>query len=333
MRLIRTQITGLVLIGLVAVLAHTQALAQTPVWKAPSSGYLYDSVTQSIRPIVGFAGSAYAGQSVVSGIDWASLAPNQQTALLVSGGALIAIADLRSPNQVGNIGQAYTPRQALWSSDSSRAVFLTAGGQLVWLTDIASAPLVEASWDLARGRQTRDPLARWTLLAADSAADRVLLASRGGRKGQLWWASKTVSPVSIDLAGDPVAAVFASGSAAFVADAAGHSILEIQNLDGGPTVAPLLSSGENLGDPIGMALSADGKRLFVADGASQTIRSFDAGTGALLGELPFGSNAVSMTCVSPGRFLLNPPDGTAQPLFFLDTGQPPRVFFIPRGAQ
>jgi DNA-binding beta-propeller fold protein YncE len=118
-----------------------------------------------------------------------------------------------------------------------------------------------------------------------------------------------------------------------VVDTAGHRILQVQNLDGVPAVATLVSSEPYLADPIGLALSADGSRIFVADGASKTVRSFDAGTGALLGELPFGSNAVSMTCVSAGRFLLNPPAGTAQPLYFLDTRQPTRVFFIPRGAQ
>jgi WD40 repeat protein len=315
------------------MLVQTQGSAQTPVWSAPSSGYLYDSFTRSIRSIVGFPGSAYLGSAVVSGVDWASLAPNQQSALLVSGGALIAIADLRTPDQIGDVDPGYTPLQALWSSDSSKAVFLTTGGQIVWLTNLSSTPLREASWALERDRQTRDPIFRWTLLAADSAADRVLLASRSGDNRQLWWASKSVSPVLIPLAGDPVAAVFSSNSSALVANAAGHRILQIQNLDGGPTVATLVSSEPYLADPIGLALSADGNRIFVADGASKTVRSFDAGTGALVGELPFASNAVSFTCVSAGRFLLNPPVGTAQPLYFLDTGQPARVFFIPRGAQ
>jgi DNA-binding beta-propeller fold protein YncE len=331
--LIRTRTTGPVLIGLMGLLLAASALAQTPTWTAPSSGYLYDSYTQSIRSIVGFAGSAYLGPSVVSGLDWASLAPNQQSALVVSGGVLSAVADLASPDRLATISPAYTPQQALWSSDSNRAVFLTANGQLVWLTNLASAPLREASWDLERGRPGRELPVRWTLLAADSAADRVLLASRGDARWQLWWASPTVSPVSIALAGEPTAAVFSSGSAAFVADAAGHQILQIQNLDGGPTVALLFSSKQYVADPIGMAVSVDGSRIFVTDGAAQTVRSFDSGTGALLDELPYGSNAVSMICVSPGRFLLNPPGGTPAPLFFLDTGQPPRVFFIPRGAQ
>ena len=330
---LRTNTTGAVLIGLLCSLLPTRVLAQTPVWNAPSSGFLYDSFSQSIRSIVGFAGSAYLGSSDVSAVDWASLAPNQQSALLLTGGALVAIADLRVPNQVGKLDQAYNPRQALWSSDSSRAVLLTTGGQLVWLTNLPSAPIRQASWDLEGGRPIRGQFLHWTLLATDSSADRVLLASRGDGKTRLWWASSTVSPVSIPLAGDPVAAVFSSSSAALVADAAGHRVLQVQSLDGGPTVTPLFSSESYLNDPIGMALSADLTQLFVADGSGKTVRTFDAGTGALLGDLPFASSAVSMTRVSPGRFLLNSAEGTPQPLFFLDTGQSPRVFFIPRGAQ
>jgi hypothetical protein len=334
MRLIRIAILGPLLIGLLGVFTPTHALAQTPVWNTPSSGYLYDSFTQSIRSIVGFAGSAYLGSSAASGVDWASLAPNQQSALVISsGGALLSIANLAAPSQVVSLDPTYTPRQVLWSADSSQAVLLTAGGQLVWLTNMAATPLPVASWDLETRRPTRSLPRQWSLLAADSAADRVLLTSRGDDSSELWWASTSVSPVIIPLTGQAGAAVFSSSASAFVVDGAAHSIFQIQNLPAGPTVSTLLSSEQYLTKPIGMALSADGTRIFVADGGGQTVRSFDAGSGTLQSEMPFGSNAVSMTRVSPSRFLLNPPVGTGQPLFFLDTGQPARVFFIPRGAQ
>jgi hypothetical protein len=80
-----------------------------------------------------------------------------------------------------------------------------------------------------------------------------------------------------------------------------------------------------------MALSAGDSRLFVVDGAGHAVRVFDPGTGALLTELPTEAGAVSLAAVSPTRFLLNGDAGASQSVFFLDTAEPARVFFVPRG--
>jgi hypothetical protein len=324
--------TGTVLAGLASALILTQARAQTPNWVAPANGYLYDRLTESIRPVVGFGGSAYLGSPVVSGVAWASLAPNQQTALAVVNAALVSIANLGAPGQFQTIDQSDLPKQALWSSDSTRAVVLTETGQLKWLTNLSSTPSQEAGWDLDPARRAGPGLPRWSLLAADSAADGVLVTSRFGDTWKLWWASEAASPVWIPTVGHPVSAVFTSGNAAFVADAAGHRIMQIRNLDGVPAATQLLFSDRYISDPVGLALSAAGNLLYVADGSDQTVRSFDTGTGALVGALPFSSSATSLTSVSAGRYALNA-SGTAGPLYFLDTGSAPRVFFIPRGEQ
>ena len=307
------------------MLAASRICAQTPSWNIPSSGYLYDAPARSIRPVVGFPGSAYLGASVIDGLEWASLAPNQKSALLVRDGALILIADVNSPEQFATVGSVAPPRQALWSADSRRAALLTAGGELIWLTSFDSWPTREAGWDLEDSRE-------WTLLAADSSADKVLLASSAGADRQAWLASRTSPPVSIPLAGYPAAAVFASDNAGiFLVDAAGHQILRIDGLAGAPMATPVFSSELYLSTPVGMALSSDGSRLFVADGARKTIGIFDAVNGSLLSELPTEAETVSLTAISPGRFLLNTAAKSAGAFSFLDTNEPARVFFVPRG--
>jgi hypothetical protein len=307
-----------------SVLAVSRMGAQTPSWNIPSSGYLYDAPAQSIRRVVGFAGSAYLGSAAIDGLTWASVAPNQKSALLVRDGALSWIADLSAPDQFVSMDAAAPLRQALWSGDSSRAVVLTDGRELIWLAGFGSSPVREASRAL-------DVSQDWTLLSADSSADKVLLASGTGADRQVWLASRSSATVSIPLATYPAAAVFTADGVIFLADSAGHQILRIDGLDGAPAATPVFSSDVYLSDPVGIAISVDGRRLFVADGAGKMIRVFDSRDGSLLAELPAEAEIVSLTVISHSQLLLNTAAETPGAFSFLDTGEPARMFFIPRG--
>jgi DNA-binding beta-propeller fold protein YncE len=125
--------------------------------------------------------------------------------------------------------------------------------------------------------------------------------------------------------------VFGSGnSGAFVADAASHQILRVQGLDSTPVITPIISSEPYVKDPVGLVLSEDDSRIFIADRASSTVRVFESGAGALIAELPLDAAPLSLTPVSAGRFLLDPAN-SADPFLFLDTESPIRVSFVPRG--
>jgi len=323
-----------VTIGLAGVIIQGQLWAQTPAWSIPSDGFVYDSPTGSIRSVVGLGGSAYLGPSLLSGLDSAFLAPNQHSGLVVRNGSLLWVADLLAPDNSQSLDSAFRPQQVFWSSDSSRAAILTPGNRLIWLTNFGSSPTREAGWVLKSSGRSGVAAERphWNLLAADSSAGNVLLAFGTATESELWFASASSPPVLVPWTGRAVAAVFTSGkTAAFVLDAATNQIVRIENFVATPTVTMVLSSEPYLSGAVGMALSADGGRLFVADGAGHAVRVFDSGAGALLAELPAEASPASLVAISPTRFMLNGNAGASQPLFFLDTLQPARVFFIPRG--
>jgi hypothetical protein len=93
----------------------------------------------------------------------------------------------------------------------------------------------------------------------------------------------------------------------------------------------ILSSEAYLSDAGGMVLSADSKRLFVVNDAGHSIRIFDSGTGALLTDLAIEGSPASLISISPTRFMLYGVTSTNGPLLFLDTTEPARVLFVPRG--
>jgi len=94
MSFFRSYSARIVTLALCAGVASAQTGAQSGNWTAPSGGYFYDSTNRSIRSLTGIIGSAVQGPSVATGIDWASVAPNQTSALAQQNGSQIWIPDL-----------------------------------------------------------------------------------------------------------------------------------------------------------------------------------------------------------------------------------------------
>lgn len=331
-----TGLARLVTATLLAGLCSAQTGSPAGIWSLPSDGYLYDQLNRSIRPVTGFAGSAVLGSPVVSGIGWAAIAPNGKSAIFEQSGSLIWIADLSNSTQSQTLSSIAQARQAFWAADSSRAVILTRDSQIIWLTHFDSSPGSEAAWQLVNPLPAgRD--AHWSLLAADSAADKVLLAAPTANGPALWIASRESAPASLSLSVRPAAAVFVPGkAAAYVADAAANQIVEIQGLDGAPSMTQILSSGVYVTDPAGITLSTGADRLFLVNRASTTVYEFDSGSGALLAQIQAEEAPRSLAAVSATRFLFEPAGGnsadpSSRPVLLLDTSQPARVLFVPRG--
>lgn len=323
-------IRGITVLALLA--GHESMLAQAPRWNAPSAVYLHDAVGKTIRPLVGIVGSSYPGPVLLDGVEWASFALNHNSALVSRGDVLGWIPNLGASGldvdfAAHTLPDVPLPHQVIWAADSTRAAMLAAGSpRLVWLGHFDGSPRVEASWDLDGSQAT------WSLLAVDASARQALLASQEGDAWRLWLASPTKSPVVIAGINKPGAAVFTkSGTSAFVADAAIHQVLQVSALDSNPVLTPVAISSTYLTDPVAIALSKDGNRLFLVDGAGKMIRVFHTDTGVLSAEIPLQMTPLSLTALSSSSFLLDGRDRKDQPFYLLDTTADGRVFFVPVG--
>ena len=333
MSLFRLHLIRTVLAALVLVLIQRQvATAQTPSWSAPLGGYVFDPLQHTIRPISGFVGSALLGAPVASGVEWVSLAPNQQSAILQKNRTQSWVPNLADSAQTFSLPHLPSARQAMWAADSSRAVLLT-NAQIFWLTNFTSTPVAQTGWNLtgAASPARHGTAAIWTLLATDATADKVLLGAETAQGWQLWEASTTTAPVQVAVFARPVVAAFAStSSAAFIADVATNQVFRL-TLGSTPPLTPLLSSATYVSHVSGIALSSDDARLFLADPSAKAVHVLSASNGAFLQDLSTSDAVGSITPVASGLFLLNSVSRSPQPFWFLDTSQPARVAFVPRG--
>ena len=322
--------------GAIAAFIAASLGAQTPSWNLPASGYVYDSIARTVRPVVGFLGSSYAGPAVLTDVAWASIAPGGRSALVVQQGRLWWVQDLSNASlpPVG-IDAIDSTSDCRWSADASAAAILSSRTATVtWL----SGPRVTNRLHLPVSRVTnRRQLparedAAWTLLAADSHADSVLLASHAGGIWTLWLVLPNNPPVNLGPAQHPVAAVFAQLSPlVYVAEAGGPRVSRIQLQDGAPA-EPILGTDDGIQSLSGLALSADDRQLFAADPSARVVRVYDLGSRQAGAVLPLTESPGALLPSGSGQFLVNSRERPDAPLLLLDISGPPRVWFVPMGS-
>lgn len=321
--------------GMIAALFAASLGAQSPSWNLPASGYVYDSVAGTIRPVLGFPGSSYAGPAVLKGVAWASVAPDGSAALIVQQDRLWWTQDLSNANipPVG-IDAIDSVADCRWSADASAAAVLSSRTATVtWL----SGPRVTNSLRLPalpvtnrRQLPAREDAA-WTLLAADSHVDSVLLASNARGVWTLWLASPNNPPVNLGPAQHPVAAVFASRSPlVYVAEAAVPRVSRIRFQEGAPA-EPVLGTDDGIQSLSGLALSADDQQLFAADRWARVVRVYDLVSRQAGTVLPLTESPGALLPSGSGRFLVNSRERPDAPLLLLDISGP-MVWFVPMGA-
>jgi hypothetical protein len=328
--------------GVIAALLAASLGAQTPSWNLPADGYVYDSIASTIRPVLGFPGSSYAGPAVLKGVAWASVAPGGRAALIVQRDRLWWTQDLSNANipPLG-IDAIDSVADCRWSADASAAVILSSGTATVtWL----SGPRVTNSLRLPALPATKRrqlpgrEVAAWKLLAADSHANSVLLASNAAGVWTLWLASPNNPLVNLGPALHPVAAVFAQRTPwIYVAEADAPRVSRIQLRDGtaaepGAAAEPILGTDEGIQSLSGLALSADDQQLFAADRSARVVRVYDLGSHEAGVVLPLSESPGVLLPLGSGQFLVNSRERPDAPLLLLDTSGAPRVWFVPMGA-
>jgi DNA-binding beta-propeller fold protein YncE len=123
---------------------------------------------------------------------------------------------------------------------------------------------------------------------------------------------------------------FAPGSHDAAVAARGTGAMLIHDVPGSSAQQILAPDGPSFNAPVGIAFSADGKRVFVASASQQLVAGFD-----------LSGNRADLACSCTPSELV--PMGTSlrlnelsgDPLWLVDTGAAPRVVFVPamRAAQ
>ena len=329
----------LLLSVLLLVAAPLRADSDSSPLRGPVLGYVLDSPAQAIRPLFGIPGASYFGAPLALPFPVASLAVSSRAdfALAVSADGQPALYLLRSAGAAPDdtapdflplpVAIAADARVILNADDSAAAVYSPGGRTLQVLRLGPGAPVPDAVRDLP-GIATAVVLSRdasWALVAADDGLYRVTL-QEGDTPARL-----------LGRFTEPAALVLLPGERdAALADHLTQDLFLIRNVAADPEILSLAGARDGLSNPVGVAASADGRRLFVASAGDGTqpgsvaiveVESRAVEIQPALDRAP----ARMVRLAGPSTFLLNDAgDGPVQ--IFDDAGQP-GLFFVPAAAR
>ena len=287
-------------------------LAAEPGVTGPVSGFVFDSSTHALRPVLGRPGSAYVSAPLSAEFDGAAVSPEGSTALAVRGGELFAIRGLKA-------GQ--TEVLAIEGGIAGAGLFAwSASGSYVavYSAEARQAQILRGTTVVATiGLDFEQVLS----LAVDDEGNLV-----AGAAGGVYLAARDAAPRLLVQAARPVSLAIA-GESVFAVDSDGKQVWEIAAYRGTP--APQLLAAD-LDSPVAAAVA--GRRLFVADAARQTIAIIDTLSRATTGSvaLDFAPSRVQRFG-DPALLLLND-GGEGQPYYVLDASDS-AVYFVPAGRE
>jgi len=299
--------------------------------RGPVIGYVLDD-KQAIRPVNGIPGSSLLGEPV--GLPFpvavAAFSPHEDSGLVVSASddhSVCMVRNLGGIPQIEPIPDAirHADRVVL-NADASAGVLLDSDGhQLQVVRGLPSSPDAESPVDLSTIPGTI------TAIALDRAAANILIAASADH-GALYLASAKETdapPRLIASFGLPTALGLMRGDQdVIVADASVNEITLLRNFAGTPEAVLLASERDRISEPVGITVTNDNRKLYVANGQSRTLAIWDFETRAVERSFVLDAAPTQLRAFkSPSIFILN--EAGEHPLLLLETAEDAAVYFVP----
>lgn len=297
----------------------------------PRAGAVYDPRTQTIRSITGVAGASRLGDALADQIDAAAIAPNGKLALAVRDAALYSVSGLDGPDAVWTqLAPALAAiDRIVWNRDSSSAAVYSAANRSILLirnfTDAAPGQIT-ISLDSLTGDVT-------ALSLENSGAAAIVALT--GEAGGVYLVSPESPPALLASIARPTAMDFIHQDRdLIVADADTLQIFELRDYRGAAQLTPFAALPDGASQPIALATSPNSRFVFVADRACRCIPVYEYSTRTIMDRIVLSAQPYFLTPVSNGRlFLVNSPADGATPLWMLEPGETPAVYFVSGGTQ
>jgi hypothetical protein len=297
---------------LIAVcLVPLAAFSAEPVMSGPLAGYILDPESRSVRPVLGILGSAYVAGAVLDDVDALAVSPDGARALVSQGDSLVLVGRVHNAAfEAVPIEDTAGADKLAWSPDGSAAVAYSSSARAAQvLTGGKSSRVVDLS-----------ALEHVSVVAIGNSGESLLIGAEGG----LYFAAKGGEVRLIAAIGKPVAIALA-GADAFVA---AGGVFEIHDYAG---QAAVLTFAEEA-DAVGLQAARDGKRLIVA--AARSISVYDVASRTVAARLDLDFTPTMLSRLgSETTFALNSGAAGVEPLYVIDAGREPAVFFVPSGRE
>jgi hypothetical protein len=297
--------------------------AQSPQVGGPILGYLYDSSSRAIRPMLGIAGSASLGEAVDGNLDFGSIAPNGSWAVGVRETSLVILQNLGSGVSESAVAGAIPGAdRAVWAADSSAAVVYSSTGRMLQRIMLGGGtPRAGIALDLSGlGSGV-------AALATSALGSNILVSASGGDSPGLYLISEDTTPALQLRLADPGAITFDSqGKNAYVVDRSKGSIWQLssENWQG----AQLLLQDQQLSG-ISALGSTSQSVLYLADAADRSIRIYDLAQQQMAGKLSVPDVPTQLDALPGAGFVLNRLERAGTPVWLLQLVPDPSILFVP----
>ena len=297
----------LVLKLLAFCLVPLAALSADRVMTGPLAGYVLDTESRTVRPVLGIPGAAYMGGAILENVDALAVSPDGDQALVSGGGSLVLVRRLPDGGfETAPVEGARSADKLAWSPDGSAAVGYSSATRAA---QILTGGKFRHAVDLSA-------LERVSAFAIDNSGDTLLAGAEGG----LYLAARSGNITLIAAVARPVAIALAGADAFVVAG----GVFEIKDYASKASVVALAV------EPGAIALQTvrEGKRLIVAGARSVSVYDVASRTVSARLDLEFAPTMLSHLG-SGTAFALNADAESGEPLYVVDVGREPAVFFVP----
>jgi len=271
---------------------------------------------------MGIRGSSYIGSPVLSDIDSASIAPDGKWIFVTREGRPLFVRGLSDPAPADGLIDAVD--LVGWSSDASFAVLYSSSAgllQRVRLTADQVAP--EKPADI-------NPWGAVTALAIDPSGRRIAFGVAGSG---IHLVEDSKSPYRVLSMPSPAAVAFADNGRFYAVDGSTGLIAEFApDLSPSEFAVVETAGGSGAWEPVGLAVSANGARLIVADRGSRTVLIYETATRTLMNTIGLDHAPSGIDRLSSSSYLLNRPRGKEW-LLVLDATDTPAVYFVPAAEE
>jgi len=300
--------------------------------RGPVMGYVLDRSSQAIRPVNGIPGSSLLGQPLALPLQIAAAAfsPSGDFAVVLSASDDRTAHVLQNlggaPNMIPIEGAITGVDRVFLNMDATAAALLASEGrQLQLVRGLPASPTATPALDLSSITGTI------TALAIDRTGTNVLIATSADH-GALYLSSDGTYPRLIANLGSPTALALLNGDEdVVVADAAVNQLILLRHFAGTSEAFLLASERDGVSRPAGLQISPDGRKLYIANGATRTLDIWSFELQSIEATLTLDAEPTRLTPFQgSSTFLMN--DAGENPLVLLNLsvdGAEPAIYFVP----
>jgi hypothetical protein len=286
---------------------------------------MFDAPTGSLRAVKGFPGSATFGPALLSDVEFGSVAPYKNYAIVLKDSHWLFVAGLDSAHVSTSPlpGVFGAPEGAVWSSDGSVAIlYSTSGNWMQTLAGLPGSPHANAYTNLSVLAGSL------TAIASDADGKQIAIAMQGP-KGGVYLNTSKQEFIPLAKSSNPIALSFSeNGANLYVLDGAALKLTAITISDWNSEVLPL----QGLRDPFAILAGYDNENrpvLFVASASDRLVGVYNPASQKMEVTFHLGFQPTGLQDFGRNSLVIGSRSKPGSPLWLLSTAPKPAVYFVP----